>query len=179
MGLDVTAYSKIQKMDAVFDHNGQAIDPETQEALEDIVQFKVNYDFPTRADNIEDGCVYRYSEFVRLHAGSYGGYNFWRNELAKMARYGAVAVDRYNTGNIQMRYDQGAWDTDNGPFWELITFSDCEGVIGGTTCAKLAKDFAAYQSQADVHPDEQFRSKYAEWRTAFDLAADGGAVDFH
>lgn len=178
MGLDVTAYSKIQKVDAVFDSDGTPIDPQTREDLDDVVQFRLNDDYPERAADIEDNGVYRYADSLGLHAGSYSGYNFWRNELAKLAGYPAVKVDRYNTGNVQVRHDQGAWNTDSGPFWELITFSDCEGVMGPDVCAKLAKDFAGHQAKADAHEDERFRGKYAEWRAAFELAADGGAVDF-
>jgi hypothetical protein len=78
-----------------------------------------------------------------------------------------------------MRHDAAAWGMSEGPFWELIHFSDCEGTIGPEVSAKLAQDFARYQDQADAHPDERFRDLYATWRTAFEMASQGGAVDFH
>ena len=61
----------------------------------------------------------------------------------------------------------------------MINFSDCEGVIGPKTSAKLAKDFAEFQAQADAHPDDWFRDLYTTWRRAFELASDDGAVGFH
>lgn len=66
-----------------------------------------------------------------------------------------------------------------GPFWELISFSDCDGIIGPLVSAKLAQDFGDFQPAADDHPDQHFRDMYARWRTAFETAADTGFVDFH
>ena len=63
------------------------------------------------------------------------------------------------------------------PFYELINFSDCEGFIGPKTSAKLAKDFAAWQEKAGERG--WFSEKYAQWRAAFELAANGGVVQFH
>ena len=63
------------------------------------------------------------------------------NELATLAGY-AGADD--------------AWERTDGPFWELINFSDCEGVIGPKTSAKLAGDFAAFQEKADAHHGQWF-----------------------
>lgn len=54
-------------------------------------------------------------------------------------------------------------------------------MIGPKTSAKLAMDFAAFQEKADLFDwsDEYYANKYADWRRAFELAADGGAVCFH
>ena len=68
------------------------------------------------------------------------------------------------------------------PFFELIHFSDCEGIIGPKISAKLAKDFADNQAKADVYRVDEaswFREKYSDWRRAFEMAADNGAVEFH
>lgn len=179
MGLDITAYRQLKKMDAVFDEDGDPINPVTRIPFDRCTQFRVNGDFPGRNGSVEHRAVYAYEEFHSFRAGSYGSYNAWRDELAKLAGYPAVPVDRYKTGSVQMRHDQGAWDSDGGHLFELICFSDCEGVIGPETSAKLAKDFADLQSKIDAHPDEYFRGRCAEWRKAFEMAADGGAVDFH
>ena len=72
MGLDVTAYRKITKVDAVFDQHGEPIDPITREAIEDGVQLCVNPDFPGRAGGIESGAVYRFEDCLHVSAGSYG-----------------------------------------------------------------------------------------------------------
>lgn len=179
MGLDITAHKQLSKIDCVFDASGNPIHPETREALDFAFLASVNYDFPGRNGSIEDGTYYNAGDSFGFRAGSYGGYNAWRDELAKLAGYPAKPVDRYNTGSVQQRHDQGAWNADSGPFWELINFSDCEGVIGAEVSAKLAKDFAEYQSAVDAHDDEYFRARYNEWRKAFEMASDNGAVDFH
>lgn len=61
----------------------------------------------------------------------------------------------------------------------MLASQYCEGVIGSSVSAKLAKDFADFQKDADAHEDRNFREKYAEWRKEFEMAADDGAVSFH
>jgi hypothetical protein len=160
MGLDITWHSKLTKAvgNEAFDNHG--------ELRYDDGWFQpwVNPEFPGRADELESKAGYRSEEFGSFRAGSYSGYNRWRDDLATLAGW-------LNA--------ESAWKAVDGPFWELITFSDCEGVIGAAVSAKLAKDFAEHQQKADVHPDEWFREKYADWRNAFVKASDDGCVDFH
>jgi hypothetical protein len=118
MGLDISAYRQIAKIDAVFDAGGEPIDPVTREPVEYDMQAYRNDEFPGRADDIEDRAIYKAADSMGFRAGSYGGYNAWRN------------------------------------------------------------DFAEFQSKAD-ECDDHFTLKYAEWRKAFEMAADGGAVSFH
>jgi peptidoglycan/xylan/chitin deacetylase (PgdA/CDA1 family) len=177
MGLDITAYRQIAKIDAVFDEGGDPIDPVTREALDCDFQAYLNPDFPGRADEITDRGVYTAEDSMRGWSGGYGRYNNWRDQLAQMAGYPATEHEQY--GIIKWRHDAGAWAANSGPFWEMINFSDCEGVIGASVSAKLAKDFADFQGAVDLHEDECFREKYAEWREVFEMAADGGAVRFH
>ena len=179
MGLDISAYKQLTKIDCVFDADGDPIHPQTHEALDYDLRAHINTDFPGRNGTIEDRAIYSASESFYFCAGGYGGYNAWRNELAKLAGYPARPYDRYKTGNFQQRHDQGAWEADSGPFWELINFSDCEGVIGPEVAAKLAKDFADHQAKADAHTDLGFLESYNEWRKAVEMAAENGAVDFH
>lgn len=177
MGLDISAYRKITKIDAVFSANGEAISPVTREAVDYDMQAHINDAFPGRADEIEDGAIYRAEDSLGFHAGGYGGYNMWRNELAKLAGYPLGQYEQYN--KMWDSYCIACWNGANGPFSELINFSDCEGVIGASIAAKLAGDFAEFQDAADKIEDPYFKSKYAEWRSAFEMAADGGAVCFH
>lgn len=169
----------------MFDADGEPIDPSTRETLDYDLRVYANNDFPGRADGLEDRGVYSAEYSMGFRAGSYRGYNAWREELAKLAGYSAVPVDRYNTGKVEMRHDYGAWQAESGPFLELIEFSDCEGTIGSTVSAKLAKDFADWDERAKQHDDAsqnwhgRFYSLYQQWRTAFEMAANGGAVDFH
>lgn len=176
MGLDITAYSNLTKIDAVFNKNGEPIDPVTRKALDgDYYEPRSNPHYD-RADGLTEG-VYRYDKAIRHCAGSYTGYSRWREELAKLAGWPLGSYERY--GKIWPSHAASAWDKESGAFWELINFSDCEGTIGAATSAKLARDFAAHQAKADAHEDEWFREKYGEWRAAFELAANAGAVSFH
>lgn len=159
MGLDITCYRQLTKAigNEAFNDTGELKYGDGWE------QLFHNWHFPGRADDIQDGCAYRSMDSGEFRAGSYGGYNLWREQLAKLAGYEKAAR---------------VWDGATGPFCELIHFSDCEGTIGTAVSAKLAKDFAEFQAAADAHADEKFRRLYAEWRRAFEVAADGGAVQF-
>jgi hypothetical protein len=154
MGLDIIAYRDLTEIDgARLAHNSD--------------------EFAARSDDIDTGATYHAAEDYGFRAGSYSGYNEWREELAKLAGYEHVPYrDEGKT------HSAGAWSQSSGPFWELIYFSDCEGTIGPKTSAKLAKDFADFQPKADQHPHDWFRNLYAHWRRAFDLAAQNGAVVF-
>lgn len=184
MGLDITAYRKLTKIDVVFDAGGDPIDPVTRETVDYDLNASINNHFPGRADDIEDRAIYVADDRHGFRAGSYGGYNAWREELAKLAGYPGLERDPYNVGQIQIRHDAGAFSVTEGPFWELICFSDCEGVIGSSISAKLAKDFADWDDRAKAHSGSMdrpiwFYETYLEWRAAFEMAADAGAVEFH
>lgn len=172
MGLDITAYKALTKVEnPKLDSDGRP------ENYNEETSFYANPDFPGRMEGIEENTVYRYVDAHGFRAGSYGGYNGWRNELAKLAGYPVGAYREF--GRAYESYAAGAWKASEGPFYELINFSDCEGTIGPVVAAKLAKDFAEFQAKADEHPEDYFRHKYNEWRKAFEMAADNGAVDFH
>lgn len=179
MGLDITAYRQVKKEDVVLNENGEPIDPSTKDYRYDLARVRANSDFPSRAEGIEDG-HYSYEASHGFCAGSYSGYNWWRNELAKFAGYPATAYIKY--GSETMRHDAGAWAATSGPFYELINFSDCEGVIGPVVAKKLAQDFADFADRAMAYqPDIRgdWYARYLEWQTAFLMAADNGFVDFH
>ena len=179
MGLDISAYRKLQKLDCVFDADGEPIDAVSREPVNYDFFAYVNPDFPGRQGSIEHMAIYSAEEGEAFNAGSYGGYNTWRESLARLAGYPLADVERY--GKIHSRHDQGAFNAESGPFWEMIVFSDCEGVLGAEVCAKLAEDFAKFDSVAKaIHGTESyFYVKYQEWKNAFEMAADSGAVDFH
>lgn len=177
MGLDITAYRKIDKIDAVFDAHEEPINPVTREPIEDYTRFYLNDDFPGRANEIEDRGVYRFADHFGFRAGSYGGYNMWRNELAKLAGYPLGQYEQY--GRMWDSYCVACWEGKEGPFSELINFSDAEGAIGASVSAKLAKDFADFQEEAEKVEAPYFKELYAKWRKAFEMASDSGAVSFH
>ena len=183
MGLDITAYRKLTRLDAVFDADGEPINPETREPLDDYARFYVNSDFPGREGGIEHNAVYAYTEAHGFRAGSYSGYSVWREKLAALANYPQVEHERvqgYAPSRV-MSSAAAAWSgkCEGMPFVELVNFSDCEGVIGPEVAAKLAKDFAEFEERAKAVGDERFYSCYCDWRKAFEMAADSGAVSFH
>jgi hypothetical protein len=183
MGLDITAYKGIEKVDCVFDEDGQPLNPITREALDYgddyVTQAFINSDYPERAEGVVHKGVYRAKDSMGFRAGSYSGYNGWREDLAKLAGYPATAFTAY--GRTTHRHDAGAWAASEGPFWELICFSDCEGVIGPVVSAKLARDFAEWDERAKAYSEgpSWFYERFQEWRAAFEMAADSGMVNFH
>lgn len=179
MGLDITAYKGIKKLDVLFNENEEAVDPVTREPIgwDTYTRLYVNSNFPGRADDIQDRACYAYDDMDGFRAGGYGGYNQWRDELAKLAGYPQGEYEQY--GRMWPSHCVECWNGATGPFSELIYFSDCEGTIGTAVSKKLAADFAAFQTKADEHPDEWFREKYADWRKAFEMASEDGCVSFH
>jgi hypothetical protein len=176
MGLDISAYRGLKKLDVVFDGDGEPIDPTTYEPIAgDWIKVFINPHFPGRANPLENDAVYSYEEAYGGPSMGYGWYNRWRNELAKLAGYEKADGDEDETTSHCI----ACWNGKEGPFAELINFSDCEGIIGSIVSSKLAKNFASFQEKADQHPDLSFRKCYGEFRRAFEFAADNGAVDFH
>lgn len=173
MGLDITAYRQVALApNAAVDAGGYPEDYDNH------MRVWSHPDFTGRLEGLTDRAIYTTgTESHDFRAGSYSGYNRWREELAKLAGYDAGDYTCY--GTTRQSHCVPCWNGATGPFAELINFSDCEGIIGPVVSAKLARDFAEFQGKADAHTDEWFREKYADWRKAFDLAADGGLVDFH
>ena len=177
MGLEVTAYSQIEKIHAVLDEDGFPLDPETGEEIQDAVYLQVNPGFREVASDIENGAIYRFKDVTWLEAVPYSRYNQWREQLAELAGFktGVLA----HSHQITSGHAVGAWQAESGPFREFIDFSDAEGILGPAVCKKLAEDFIYLQNKADAHSDELFRKTYADWRSIFELAANNGVVVFH
>jgi hypothetical protein len=180
MGLDITAASKIVLLEAGKDSDpSDEIWSEYQARGIETVRL-YGADFPQRTDGLVDG-IYRVDgEVFKFHAGSYSGYNWWRNELSKFA-WGRYAYDEnYRLGD-KRRYTVTKADQER-PFYCLINMSDAEGAIGPKTSAMLAYDFQQFRAKADELADcgdYGFTTKYHEWQQAFELAMDSGVVIFH
>lgn len=179
MGLDITAYSGLTKIEGVKYLEGEVYNQNLEVVDDGDYDFVAyhNSDFPGRADDIEERGVYKAADGFGFGAGAYSSYNHWREKLAEIAGYPKTTIEIY--GREELRHDAGAWATTEGPFWELILFSDCEGVIGTAVSKKLAADFAAFDATAEAAGDPHFYSRFQEFRKAFEMAADGGAVKFH
>ena len=176
MGLDITAYSHLKHVgphekDPAL-NEGEPGGPNAWCYYENHVEAFAYDCFPasyrglpvlrTERGFVFGGC-YETTEETKMHsfcAGSYGGYNRWREALAE-----------------QFNAPVGKPDPAK-PFYELIWFSDNEGTIGPETAQDLLADF---REHADVwrSPFESHRDLYNDWLRAFELAADGGLVRFH
>jgi len=155
MGLDITAYRKL-----VEDGLPSGTDYENNK-----VSFYILTEFSAVADQVKEGIAYSYEDSFGFRAGSYSGYNEWRKWLAALV------------GSTPEKI----WEGEIVPaFKELINYSDCEGVIGAITSAKLAADFAKYNDAAKAsNRNDYCYCIYQNWSKAFEMAADGGAVKFH
>lgn len=161
MGLDVSAYRQIAPVPEVTD-----IDEAYAKGL---VYLWVNADFPDRADSVMEG-AYRYVERMDVSHTSYDGYNIWRAWLCQ-AVLGVVPETVW--ANYEAFKDL--------PFAPLIHFSDCEGLFGPQTSARLARDFEAHRERVVQHPppaDADFVAWYDRFAKGFAMAADGGCVKF-
>lgn len=179
MGLDITVYKSFRPATAeeLALYNAQPEDERSDWASDnDFDEPYINPHFPGREAGLPEGLLKIDYADAGFSAGSYGGYNQWRNQLAAMAGY------------------DKAWRSNPtpGPFMELIIFADNEGVIGPEVSAKLARDFAEWQERAEAYAQtlrdddtrddrdgDWFIRKYGEWRRAFEAASGTGYVDFH
>lgn len=174
MGLDIGAYGNLKHVGTL----GKEEDFYESELYSDDLIAMESYRFDKRYSSYTDGMelinggVYSYECAYDFRAGSYSGYNRWRNQLSEMIiKVPARAV----------------WDRPDyyksSPFFHLICFSDCEGMIGGAAAQKLLKDFAAHQETVTALPDilenEGFARVYADFQKAFEMAANNGLVIFH
>ena len=161
MGLDISYYPHAKlAQDAELDESGFPVDYDRY-----IVPTIIS-DFAAQADDIQEKPYeFDIEKSGGFAAGSYGGYNWWRNELAKMAGHASA---------------EAAWEKNDleEPFGPLINFADNEGTIGPKTSAELAKDFADHQAKAD-EIGGVFAERYRDWRIAFEAVADNGFVAFH
>ena len=180
MGLDITAYSKLKKLDVLFNSDGEPVDPVTREPVDQYYRVRENKDFPGRADGLEDGACYSYDESEYVFARSYAGYAVWRETLARLAGYPLYSF--INALGVQENSRAAsAWHgkvPDGAPFVELVNFSNCEGVIGPVVAAKLLRDFVEFDDRAKDIVDDRFYVGYRQLKRGLELASDGGALIF-
>lgn len=168
-GLDITAYDKLAIVQS------PKLDKYGEPSGDNEIRLKPA-DFPERYAGLERGKIYKFGSQFQFRAGSYSGYNAWRNELAKLAGYRPTA--HMNHDKAEQRYDLTVWLLKKGPFWELIDFSDSDGVIGPQSCKRIYADFVQFKDAAARHPDQEFRTSYDNWFKAFAKCANNGALIF-
>ncbi len=156
MGLDITYYEHV------------TLDPAGHEDSTDHVRLYPMEPDEAVADGLVDG-YYLAEPSGGFRAGSYIGYNDWRRTLS------VTMLD------VHPDVIWGHPETFAGkPFVELINFSNCEGVIGPKTSAKLAADFEAHKTKAAAL-GKRFYRVYENFQRAFEVVgkSSNGAVQFH
>lgn len=159
MGLDVSAYRQVLKVDCVG--------PNEYECGH--AYLCPNEDFPGQADGMQPGCYVfaQRSRYEQEVSRSYTGYGLWLEWLAEtVLGFSANAIWKDPERFV------------GSPFFELINFSDCEGIIGPVTSAKLAMDFVSHREWVEA-ADQEARTTYEKFAQLFAIAADSGAVQFH
>lgn len=166
MGLDITAYSNTTLTEPHGSpHSWCEIDHHIQAFAYDC--FPQSFRGLADADNHWKGFIggrcYDISESKshRFRAGSYGGYNRWRDRLRRLFQV----------------------DNPEDPFYELVYFADNEGCIGPYAAADLLIDFSEHRNRwlaecaGDTFPHDI--EVYDDFLKACQLAADNGLIDFH
>lgn len=157
MGLDIRAYKGLRKVEnPKFDSDGELENWKNQWLPGESMKWSESV-WPGKGNPIDADTVYEYEYCFEFCAGSYGGYNRWRDDLERFK------------GDIA--------------FQELIDFADNEGVIGSTLSVKLRDDFKKFHNEAEIFGNQDgicdwFFEKYCEWEKAFEVAAENGAVEF-
>lgn len=189
MGLDICVYSNLNFVATDEEFAGK----EDEAYDKGYIHLYLNESSPDRSDGLKPGW-YEVRERSCFRAGSYSGYNNWRDLLAFC---------------MHKKHAEEIWaNPDNSkPFVPLINFSDCEGFIGPETSKVLHRDFETHRKKAEKfassmqdpaflkklwRPDpfsggfrgpelgdhEWFLKKYGEWQNAFAEASQNGLVRF-
>ena len=191
MGLDITAISEIEPIEIPEDielWSNEYYDWEADQALPGGVwNLYQSNNFPEQGEGLPNGTVVAMGEEFGHRAGSYSGYNEWRRLLARTA-LGMSDEEVWNKVDSGVGYNEI-------PFGELINFSDADGVIGPIASQKLYNDFVKYEEpimkkldrfylkfedyEIDGETYDWFKHKYKDWKEAFRVASNNGAVIFH
>lgn len=169
MGLVVRAFSGIRLVES-------SLIDDDDEPTSDIecVRARFNPHFPERASDLTENGVYAFENSDGIIIGSCGYYGDWRRQLETLS-----GVTRRVT-------------PPGGPFWELINFSDNQGCIGPSACARLYQDFKNHEEAAEVlstaldadcttigYGRRWFLRTYQQLASMFLVASDRGLVEFY
>lgn len=180
MGLDISVYKLLGLVEnPELDEDGYLVNEDKE------IKLWKHPDFPNQFDDLIDKGIYKFECLDSFRAGGYGGYGLFRATLAKIAEYKPfLDLHKINDPFTKSIVSHepclgGAWFLANeGPFYEQINFSDCEGYIGSITSKKLADDYAKYLDKAQEIGD-RFLEVYLSFKNAFELATNNGVVSFH
>lgn len=155
MGLDVTAYKNIKIIE----------DDEPE------YHFTSGWE-QSNMNNIHDKEIQiDFDEEFDFRAGSYGGYNFFRNFLCETIN-NITAEELWNEKDAEVK---------QFPFYWLINFTDCEGYIGTSYCKILYKNFLDNKElfMSKTEDNLRFQQTYLDFLEAFKISQEEGLVNFH
>lgn len=187
MGLDITYYSNIRE---VVDS-----DPDDDDYPWSSAIYTHDLGFYYQLGSLKLLTPYEStpeSEIGHISIG-YSSYNQWRRELSILAGYESdkhvwsdtffnphVKYETLRKRKLKNLKNENCKIKEVKPFYELINFSDCEGVIGPEVSKKLYQDFVNFENKIrNCNMDSYFNNKYKEFKEAFRVASKNGAVSFH
>lgn len=182
MGLDIMAISNLEKKHKLSEEQ-KALPWEFQPAKKatritiDTTPYGSEHGGFNKCEDMEGGKYAETGETMEHHfrAGSYGGYNIFRKHLCK----GLVGVD------VDTLWASPDSYTD-APMFEIINFSDCEGILGTGVCQKLYPQFIENKDKFESHLMEVLigdenevkwqMATYEDFTEAFRLGSQNGIV---
>jgi hypothetical protein len=172
--------------------NATLVDDPRLSEIDDLIMV-YHGDFPKQCGDLKDQSYYKHDEEEWFCSMSYGRYNYFRNELAKIGGWPEVKTEKptlddpdyeeksflHRNPNIAGVY-KGDDNARNWPFIEVIVFSDCEGFICTDVCKKLHQDFVTHQAKADELLKEKpdWLEMYNGMKNAFKFGSSEGFVQF-
>jgi hypothetical protein len=166
MGLDVSVYQNNKVLD---------INEDDEDYDYDFHAFAQEEEWEDRIKNLEKDRFYEGDQVAHLVSYPYSSHNRFREELIRLI--GRSDLLYPHDGKIN-------WDKlhpeKNLPFYELIYFSDCEGVLDWQTSEKLYNDFKNHEFFANqfFKEEESNLRRFNNWMETFELGKDNGVVVF-
>lgn len=169
MGLDITFYSRVEKIGKIGTYEEYETYFDWETTFYAYPAFVSGKDFPGWATGLTPGGVYKFEDRIGFRAGSYSGYGFWRDVLSQIG----IGVSASTVWQSPDRFKKE-------PFFRVVCFSDCEGLIGPKHCKKLYKHFLEHKDIAEevTNPD-WFFSTYMRWLNALEVSEGDGVLEFH
>lgn len=199
MGLDITAYKGVKKLgEPIFDAYGDEIgvrsgkakldDGREVETFIDIsdVDFTKPYSnryFPTHIGDLDDSAVYSYDDAISPFSCGYGGYAYFKDELARIAGYPSgshLGLSNFNDRPYMATviYNYEIEKKERGLLSDLLYFADNEGSICNSYCQKILADLKVIEHRKK-ELSERHQELFDNLLEIFSFASDDGFVDFH
>jgi hypothetical protein len=179
MGLDITAFSKVEFCDIQNESAFVKYQNCTILTPSDVVF--------NQSCGMEEGYYIYNGEHHSFRVGPYSSYNIWRNGLSKLIGFNSYqdflkSIDTLLKRNNTLSNILDEKINIETPFVELLYFSDCEGFIGKDISKKLYSDFEKYEKDA-ISMSNDMLSKdwlelYLDFKKGFLLASDNGVLKF-